>query len=164
MQGLPWILRKVANFATVQLLMEQSLLPPTQNVGRPATPEDTPTTMIEVTQIISPGGFSSKDTYILDTMLREASVPLFGKIAVTIQYIPVSSIDDPTVRTRFEASGEPGTAILEVVKSVTNGWETSAFWGFEDINGKRYHTRNSITTKGDLSLKLRVVYDFIREL
>lgn len=144
--------------------MDQSLLPPTQDIERPATSEDTLTTIINVTQIISPGGFNSKDTYILDSTLREASVPLFGKIAVTIQYIPVSGIDDPTVRTKFEASGEPGTAIWEVVKSVTNSWETSAFWGFEEINGKRYHTRNSITTKGDLLLKLRVVYDFIREL
>jgi len=42
------------------------------------------------------------------------------------------------------------------------GWTAEQIWGFEIINGKRYHTRRVIVknAKGDKSERVRLVYDY----
>ncbi|RDL40496.1 uncharacterized protein BP5553_00475 [Venustampulla echinocandica] len=114
--------------------------------------------------MIWPGNFNSQDSYILDSVARESTVPVFGAIAVLAKYVPVAGIEDMDVRAKFETSDEPQTAIVEVVRSVVNGWETTSIWGFEEVEGERRYVRHSLTKKGDQELKLRFVYDFISEL
>ena len=42
------------------------------------------------------------------------------------------------------------------------GWTAEQLWGFEQINGKRYHTRRVIVknAKGDKSELVRLVYNY----
>jgi hypothetical protein len=42
------------------------------------------------------------------------------------------------------------------------GWTAEQIWGFEDINGKRYHTRRVVATSADRNKveRLRLVYDY----
>jgi hypothetical protein len=54
-------------------------------------------------------------------------------------------------------------AIEEIVTSCGGGWETRAIWGFEEIEGQRYYTRHSVTEKEEERLRLRVVYDYLRD-
>ena len=141
--------------------MKQGILPPDASDGDKSN--TTPITTINVTQIVSPGSFNSQNTYVLDSVARESTVPIFGKIAVAAKYAPVASIEDPEIRAKFEMSEEPQTSIVEMVRSVGNGWVTTSIWGFEEVEGERHYTRHSVTRKGDQELKLRIVYDFIRE-
>jgi len=154
-QDIPWIVRKVINFATVQLYMKQDTCSPEACSDK----ESNPITTIHVTQIVTPGRFNSQDTYILDSVARESTVPIFGKITVAAKYVSVAEIEDAAVRTKFEAD----ISIVETVRSIENGWETTSIWGIERIGGERYYVRYSLTKKGDQDLRLRLVYDFVRE-
>ncbi|KAK5445099.1 hypothetical protein LTS15_010190 [Exophiala xenobiotica] len=45
--------------------------------------------------------------------------------------------------------------------SKEGGWTAEQTWGFEEIDGKRYHTRRSIVTKDGGCKRGRVVYDYM---
>jgi hypothetical protein len=45
--------------------------------------------------------------------------------------------------------------------SKESGWTAEQTWGFEEIDGKRYHTRRSIVTKDEGCKRGRVVYDYM---
>jgi hypothetical protein len=40
------------------------------------------------------------------------------------------------------------------------GWTAEQVWGFEEISGKRYHTRRVVVRKDDKVEHLRLVYDY----
>lgn len=40
------------------------------------------------------------------------------------------------------------------------GWTAEQVWGFEEIDGKRYHTRRVVARNGDKVEHLRLVYDY----
>jgi hypothetical protein len=40
------------------------------------------------------------------------------------------------------------------------GWTAEQVWGFEEIDGKRYHTRRVVVRNGDKVEHLRLVYDY----
>ncbi len=65
------------------------------------------------------------------------------------------------------ADGSPSSWLGEdqhlhtAMVSQEGGWTAEQTWGFEIIDGKRYHTRRSIVTK-DGGCKLgRLVYDYM---
>ena len=118
---------------------------------------------IQVTQTISPGNFNSQETYILDSRIRSATIPLFGSIAVSAKYIAWSEIADGALRERLGAGREERVAIEEVVTSSGDGWETKGIWAFEEVEEKRHYTRSTVTTKGEERLSLRLVYDFVED-
>jgi hypothetical protein len=124
----------------------------------------TPIATIHVTQIVTPGNFNSQDTYVLDSVSRESTVPIFGKIAVEAKYTTFADIEDAEVRAKFERSSEPQTSIVETVKSMGSGWEITSVWCFENIESERRYCRYSVAHKGDQELRLKLVYDFVREL
>lgn len=40
------------------------------------------------------------------------------------------------------------------------GWTAEQVWGFEEIDGQRYHTRRVVARKGDKVEHLRLVYSY----
>lgn len=40
----------------------------------------------------------------------------------------------------------------------------TAVWGFEEVEGERRYVRYTVTRKGEKEIRLRLVYDFVREL
>ncbi|CAG8973052.1 hypothetical protein HYALB_00010826 [Hymenoscyphus albidus] len=162
LQGISWLLRKLLAFTTVRLSMKHRNQDP-DGSGPHTNEEKPPISTIRVKQTVTPGNFNSEDTYILDSVAREHTVPIFGRISVQAEYSSISSIPDAEVLVSTQESGSQ-TVILDRVKSLGNVWSTSSVWGFGEIGGKRYHTRHSVTKKGDKELRLRIVYDFVREL
>ncbi|KAI9751188.1 MAG: hypothetical protein M4579_006167 [Chaenotheca gracillima] len=154
-QGIPWIIRKIINYAGVELEMKQSSEVPS------SSDDGTPVTSIAVKQTVTPGGFNSNETYVLDWSQRDATVPLFGSISVYARYLPTTDLDDSALREKLTRVNEDATIIEEVVKSTQSGWQTTGIWGFEMIDGKRFYTRNTTTVKGEEQIKLRLVYDFV---
>ncbi|KAI9768102.1 MAG: hypothetical protein M1840_005136 [Geoglossum simile] len=167
LQGIPWIIRQVIKFATVELAMTHtpSSRPPSiESEGEKETHiNEGEASTIEVKQTVRPGGFDSTSTYILDWETREATVPIFGHVTVRARYTSFSSIEDAVLRERLEPTDGAEVAIEEIIRSAENGWESHAVWGFEEIDGKRHYTRNSVTEKGEERMSVRVVYDYLRD-
>lgn len=40
-------------------------------------------------------------------------------------------------------------------------WTAEMVWGFEEIDGKRYHTRRAVVRNGDKVERVRLVYDYL---
>ncbi|KAJ5827800.1 hypothetical protein N7447_004563 [Penicillium robsamsonii] len=152
MQGVPWLVRKVLAYASVTLTMTHSTEPAENGSGD--------ITKIRVKQTISPGGFSNEDDYILDSETREATVPIFGTIAMYAKYTPVAEIEDAELRARLVEGQTGAAAIQEIATNKGVGWDAVGTWGFEIIDGQRYFTRTTVTKKGDEKVSVRLVYDY----
>jgi hypothetical protein len=48
-----------------------------------------------------------------------------------------------------------------VITNEEAGWTIDQVWGFEEINGQRYHTRRSVLVKGDAVERGRIVYNYV---
>ena len=138
--------------------MTQSKLPPEGNAA------GEPVVSIQVKQVVSPGGFNSQDSFILDSQPRETTVPIFGLVTVRAGYVPLAELKDTELRQRLQGGGAD-VVIQEIVESKKNGWETVGTWGFEEVGGERRFTRTSVTTiKSDGTQTVaRLVYDFRAE-
>ena len=56
---------------------------------------------------------------------------------------------------------EPGGDFVQsYVESKDAGWTADQVWGFEVVDGKRYHTRHVNVRKGDDWKMVRLVYDW----
>jgi hypothetical protein len=48
-----------------------------------------------------------------------------------------------------------------VIANEEAGWTMEQIWGFEEIDGKRYHTRRSVVRKGSQVERGRLVYNYV---
>lgn len=117
---------------------------------------------IRIKQVVTPGGFSSEQSYILDFRSRESTVPIFGTLSARSKYIPIDEIPDGEVRQRL-AGGGADVAIQEFAHSKTGDWVTEGIWGFEEVGGERHFTRTNVTSKDDSRVVARLVYDWKQE-
>jgi hypothetical protein len=124
---------------------------------------DKSVTCIRVKQTVSPGGFGNEDDYILDSKPREATVPIFGTIAMYAHYTPVDEIQDVDYRGRLKDANTGVNVIQENASNSQAGWSAVGTWGFEMINGKRYFARTTITKKDEAEVSVRLVYDYREE-
>ena len=150
---MPWALRKILGFANVSLHLSQTTSLPEDGAGEPAT------TTIRAKQVVTPGGFNSEDSYVLDALAREATVPIFGHVTVKTSFVPTAELDDDDLRQRLQTGGGD-VVIREIVESKVNGWSTEGTWGFEQVEGERRFTRTSVTTTTGDQVVAKLVYDF----
>nr|QJY30859.1 hypothetical protein [Discosia rubi] len=153
LQGVPWIVRKVISFASLEITMDQK---------EPAPPTD-PSTIIKVKQTVRPGGFDTANSYVLDGKLRTDTVPIFGAMSMRAQYVSsveVSSEDVLGREIEKPIASDDRVGIKEVTEGVNTGWKTTALWGFERINGERRFCKYCITTKEGQNVQARLVYDY----
>ncbi|KAK2768566.1 hypothetical protein FQN54_000422 [Arachnomyces sp. PD_36] len=54
-----------------------------------------------------------------------------------------------------------GIFLQSYVESIDNGWTAEQIWGFQIIDGIRYHTRNVAVVKNGQVQKARLVYSFV---
>lgn len=150
-QGIPWIIRKIINYAALELAMTQ----------KEASASNT-AVEIAVKQTVRPGGFDSFNSYILDGAVREETVPIFGTIAMHADYVKAGAIAEEELL-GYEIEGMKDgekVAIREVTKSVHSGWETVTVWGFEEVQGERRYCKYCVTTKDEKTATARLVYDY----
>ncbi len=150
---MPWALRKILGFANVSLHLSQTNSQTENSAAEPGT------TTIRAKQVVTPGGFNSEDSYVLDALAREATVPIFGHVSVKTSFVPTAELDDDDLRQRLRTGGGD-VVIREVVESKVNGWSTEGIWGFEQVEGERRFTRTSVTTTTGDQVVAKLVYDF----
>jgi hypothetical protein len=59
------------------------------------------------------------------------------------------------------AEDADGQHLQCVIVNEEAGWTMEQIWGFEEIDGKRYHTRRSIVRKGSQVERGRLVYNYV---
>lgn len=58
------------------------------------------------------------------------------------------------------AEDADGQHLQCVITNSDAGWTMEQTWGFENIDGKRYHTRRMVVRKGDQVERGRLVYNY----
>ncbi|WQF76711.1 hypothetical protein CDEST_01725 [Colletotrichum destructivum] len=153
LQNIPWIVRKVISYASLELKMDQK---------DPAPPER-PATVIDINQTVRPGGFDTANSYILDGETRHDKVPIFGAMSMRAKYVPKAEVSGEDLMGHEIEQPSPTderVGIKEFTEGVNTGWKTTALWGFEKVNGERRFCKYCTTTKGDEKVQARLVYDY----
>ncbi|EKG11532.1 hypothetical protein MPH_11025 [Macrophomina phaseolina MS6] len=153
LQGIPWIVRTIINYASLEIKMRQ----------QPPSPPERPTAVIDINQIVRPGGFDTANSYILDGETREDTVPIFGTIAMHCSYVKAADVaDEDSFGASVERplSDDERIGIMEISEGVHTGWFTTTLWAFETVDGERRFCKYCTTTKDDQKVQARLVYDY----
>ncbi|KAK2051503.1 hypothetical protein LY76DRAFT_640100 [Colletotrichum caudatum] len=153
LQNIPWIVRKVISYASLELKMEQ----------KDPAPPDRAATVIDVSQTVRPGGFDTANSYILDGEIRHAKVPIFGAMSMRAQYVPMAEVSEEDLmghEIERPSVSDDRVAIKEMTEGVNTGWKTTVLWGFEKVNEERRFCKYCTTTRGDEKVQARLVYDY----
>ncbi|KZZ98899.1 hypothetical protein AAL_02450 [Moelleriella libera RCEF 2490] len=152
-QGLSWITRKVLTSGGISLAVSQEDVP--------AAESDTGAAVVRLhqTQTVTPGGFKSEDVYLLDGVEREQNAQAFGALVTDVKFVTIDEARDKELAGKLQSAGTT-EVIEEFSSSKKSGWTTLTTWAFEDVDGLRRFTQNSVTVKGEKSAKARLVYDF----
>ncbi|TLD09210.1 uncharacterized protein PgNI_07972 [Pyricularia grisea] len=152
-QNIPWIIRRVISYASLELKMIQ----------KAAEPPERPATVIDVIQTVRPGGFDSENSYILDGETRTDKVPIFGAMSMKAVYVPMAEVSTEDIMGQVieqPSATDDRVAIKEMTEGVNTGWKTTALWAFQEIDGERRFCKYCTTTKGEEKVQARLVYDY----
>lgn len=72
-------------------------------------------------------------------------------------FLAARKLKDMETSSRFSDSN------LVQVWALSEGgtWTAELIWGFEEIEGKRYHTRRAVVRNGEKFERVRLVYDYL---
>ncbi|CAG8270609.1 unnamed protein product [Penicillium nalgiovense] len=166
LQAVPWVVRKVLRHARLSLQIHQTTSLSKESACMNASPESSdladnfkPVTTLRMTQTVHPGGFDSEGSYLVDGSQQDISLPIFGDVQMQLQFIDRSDILEDSIRQILEVASLSEKVIQELAHNASKGWEAEVIWGFEELNGKRYLTRNISTTKEEKKVIAKMVYD-----
>lgn len=143
-------MRKILKYANLSLHITQST----------ANSEENPFTTLHIKQTVHPGGFNSEGSYPVNGEAKDFSLPIFGEVNMMLRYMDATEIEDETLRQKMSQEGLSKTVIYEVAHNTEKKWEAKVVWGFENIKGERYLTRNVKTWNEKETLVTRMVYDW----
>ncbi|OQD60337.1 hypothetical protein PENPOL_c024G06569 [Penicillium polonicum] len=168
LQGVPWVVRKVLRHARLSLQISQTTslsakngpcIEGNPNAGCDLAADVKLVTSLRMTQTVNPGGFDSEGSYSVDGSPQDVSLPIFGDIQMQLQFVNVSAILEDSIRQVLEVASLSDKVIQELAQNASKGWEAEVIWGFEELDGKRYLTRNISTTKAEKKVIAKMVYD-----
>ncbi|KAJ5788783.1 hypothetical protein N7457_003773 [Penicillium paradoxum] len=168
LQGVPWVVRKVLRHARLSLQIWQSTsIPPSKSTMSEGTSIESPAlteksdsvTTLRVKQTVNPGGFDSEGCYAVDGSPQDLSLPIFGDIRTQLTIINKSDILDNCVCQILTVASLTANVIQELAHNASKGWEAEVIWGFEELDGKKYLTRNISTTKEEKKVIAKMVYE-----
>ncbi|CAI7603431.1 unnamed protein product [Penicillium viridicatum] len=168
LQGVPWVVRKVLRHARLSLQISQTTslsakngpcIKGNPNAGCDLAADVKPVTSLRMTQTVNPGGFDSEGSYSVDGSPQDVSLPIFGDIQMQLQFVNVTAILEDSIRQALEVASLSDKVIQELAQNASKGWEAEVIWGFEELDGKRYLTRNISTTKAEKKVIAKMVYD-----
>ena len=145
MQGVNFMIRKATGAASVHLKISQ--------------PSETELKMEQTaTSLAIPG---TTENYILDWEWRDDHDAFFGDIQGRSRWINQSEAWDNGAEGDWPKDDSDGKLIQATGKKPDEAWTATHFWGFEEVGGKRRHTRRvKVVDKNGKELKVRMVYDF----
>ncbi|KXG53377.1 uncharacterized protein PGRI_004270 [Penicillium griseofulvum] len=161
LQGVPWVIRKVLRHARLSLQISQATSTCVdEKCDESAVLADLKSvTSLRITQTVNPGGFDSEGVYLIDGSKQDLSLPIFGDLQTKLNFIDKSDVLEDSVRQIVEMASLTKTVIQELALNSSKGWDAEVIWGFEQLDGKRYLTRNIRTTKEDKKVIAKMVYD-----
>ncbi|KAJ5543622.1 hypothetical protein N7461_009625 [Penicillium sp. DV-2018c] len=163
LQGVPWVVRKVLRHARLSLQIWQTTTPSetksTSGTGDSTDGPPDPITTLRVIQTVNPGGFDSEGSYSVDGSTKELSLPIFGDIRTQLKFIKKTDIMEKSIRQALVEASLSEMVIQELAYNASKGWEAEVVWTFEELDGKKYLTRNISTTKGGEKVIAKMVYD-----
>ncbi|KAI9806868.1 MAG: hypothetical protein M1833_002526 [Piccolia ochrophora] len=170
MQEISWLLRRAIGFATITL-----------HVTHYTSSDPQPDTVhIDIAQTASMGIKGTTENRTLDWAERENTDHIFGKVRAKSRVVGLAGVDDDEGKDAFLKEGwlgaeagedgkeggegeRGGVKVVEAwVRNLDKGWVARQVWGFAEVDGKRYHVRRVVVTKGEERLEVRLVYDFIK--
>ncbi|KGO66320.1 hypothetical protein PEX1_052210 [Penicillium expansum] len=164
LQGVPWVVRKVLRHARLSLQICQTTSLSAKGTGIPNEISELagnlkPVITLCMTQTVNPGGFDSEGSYSVDGRPQDVSLPIFGDIQMQLQFVDKSDIIEDSIREILEVGSLSDKVIQELARNASKGWDAEVIWGFEELDGKRYLTRNISTTKEQKKVIAKMVYD-----
>ncbi|CAI7658850.1 unnamed protein product [Penicillium glandicola] len=168
LQGVPWVVRKVLRHARLSLQIRQTTsisaekstyMGGNSKESSVSADNSNSVTSLRITQTVNPGGFDSEGTYSVDGSQQDHSLPIFGDIQMQLKFIDISDIVEDSVRQILEVASLSDKVIQELAHNSSKGWDAEVIWGFEELDRKRYLTRNISTTKGEKKITAKMVYD-----
>ncbi|KAI1362324.1 hypothetical protein F5Y08DRAFT_312432, partial [Xylaria arbuscula] len=151
LQGIPWIIRKVINFASLELQYIKD------------SPSDTNTApSFAFKQTVRPGGFDTNNRYVIDGEKRTETVPIFGEVTMHAKYLDRDEVTlEQTFGRGIEGDAEKDVALLEVTESAGMGWRGETLWVFETINGEHRLCKYNIIRKNGQTATAKMVHDYL---
>jgi len=158
LQGIGWLTRRAISWATVTLHVKQYL-----------DTENPPQTHIDIDQTVTGGIKGTTELRTLDWVERSHTDHMFGTLVGQSAWLSLSSplasdldeyLKDGWLMDGEESGPEGERLILAVATNKERGWEAKQIWGFAIVDGKRFYTRRVVVTKGEETLKVRLVYDW----
>jgi len=156
LQGIGWMTRKAISWATVTLHVTQ-------------TTDPSGLTHITIANTATGGIKGTTEERQLDWTFREHDDHMFGSLRGRSRWLTPSTGReenlDPYLFEGWEENGEeagPGgeTKIESLSESNGKGWVADQIWGFAVVDGKRYHVRRVVVSKGGEVIRVRFVYDW----
>lgn len=153
MQGVPWIKRRAANYITLTDHLTQYT-------------DDKGLDHVDVKQTVTGGFKGGVENRTLDWQVYEAANETFGQVKDQCKWLGGPDELDGEQGAEFLKEGwidegeEGKKLLLATMESVKGGWRSVAVWGFQMINGERYHVRKVAVKKGDQMLTGRALYDW----
>jgi len=143
-QGIGWMKRKTIAIATVTLHIKEYT-------------DEKNVVHIDIDQTLTGGMKGTSEHRHLDGTEREVEDHVFGKMKGWSRWIQLDEVADEYLKMGFLPEDR---YIESYVTSTDNGWTVRQVWGFAEIDGKRYHVRRVVVTKGSKTIKARLVYDY----
>ncbi|KAJ5142440.1 uncharacterized protein N7515_001227 [Penicillium bovifimosum] len=163
LQGVPWVVRKVLRHARLSLQIWQTTTPSetesTSDEGKSAESSSDSITTLRVIQTVNPGGFDSEGSYSVDGSTKELSLPIFGDIRTQLKFIKKTEVIEESIREALVGASLTEMVIQELAYNASKGWEAEVVWTFEELDRKKYLTRNISTTKEEKKVIAKMVYD-----
>jgi hypothetical protein len=152
LQGIGWLTRKAIGLATVYLHVKQYT-------------DDAGVVHIDIDQTATGGLKGTSELRTLDWVERPHSDHIFGQLNGKTRWIKVEDVDDDFLNQGFleddaENGGPAGERHVESLVVSDKGWTARQIWGFATVEGERYYIRRVVVTKGDQSVKIRIVYNW----
>ncbi|KAJ5764962.1 hypothetical protein N7520_004521 [Penicillium odoratum] len=149
LQGVNWLMRKVLNMTNVILEVKEW-----------EDPSDGFTHM-DIDLKPTSGLPATQENKVLDFQGVDSTHALFGKIRVSQGWTGAKELDEED---SFLVDGmEEGINSFVHLKTEHLDYNavTHQAWGFEDINGSRYHSRHIVGKKGNEVVRVKLVYDYL---
>ncbi|KAJ5523887.1 hypothetical protein N7494_010537 [Penicillium frequentans] len=149
LQGINWLMRKVLNMTSVVLEVKEW-----------EDPSDGFTHM-DIDLKPTSGLPASQEKKVFDFKGTDSTHALFGKIRVSQGWANAKELNQED-HFLVEGMEEDMDSFIHLkTEHLDHNTVTHQAWGFEEIEGTRYHSRHIVGKKGDEVVRVKLVYDYL---
>ncbi|KXH56094.1 hypothetical protein CSAL01_10635 [Colletotrichum salicis] len=147
LQGMPWLMRKLANWISVTVSIKTWTDPETSETRF----------LLQHTPPLGLPGMSEERA--LNYEPDEVAVPNLGKLRVRTRWGTVKELDHIDKYLARGLEKGPNSMIHMMTEHLDVGTVSHQIFGYEEIDGTRFHVRRIVVQKGNEVARLRLVYN-----